>query len=166
MRLLAAVNDDRIHTVTPDEIPQHGRLVGIDFGSKRIGLAVSDNGQSIAGPGTTLSGSRSDPEFAGRITKWAAAQDAVGLIVGLPLNMDGSDSAQTIVTRTFAERMRQIGKLPVRLFDERLTTFAAEEMMAQARVPIGKRRQLRDAFAAQVILQSFLDQRGQKNESC
>lgn len=152
--------------MTPNEIPQRGRLVGIDFGSKRIGLAVSDNGQSIAGPGTTLPGSRSDTESAATIVKWAAAQHAVGFIVGLPLSMDGFDSAQTIVTRAFAEQMRRVGQLPVSLFDERLSTFAAEEMMEQAGVPIGKRRELRDAFAAQVILQSFLDQRTRENETC
>ncbi len=114
----------------------------------------------------TLSGSQSDTERAGKVAIWAAAQDAVGFIVGLPLNMDGSESAQTIVTRAFAERMRQVGKLPVTLFDERLSTFAAEETMEQAGVPIGKRRELRDAFAAQVILQSFLDQRTRENETC
>lgn len=152
--------------MTPNEIPQRGRLVGIDFGSKRIGLAISDNGQSIAGLGTTTSGSGSGTECAGKVAKWAAAQDAVGFIVGLPLNMDGSDSAQTIVTRAFAEQMRRVGKLPVSLFDERLSTFAADEMMQQAGVPIGKRRELRDAFAAQVILQSFLDQRTRENETC
>lgn len=152
--------------MTPNGIPQRGRLVGIDFGSKRIGLAVSDDGQSIAGPGTTVSGSGSDTEAAGRVARWAATQDAVGFIVGLPLNMDGSDSAQTIVTRAFAERMHRVGKLPVRLFDERLSTFAAEEMMEQAGVPPAKRRELRDAFAAQVILQSFLDHRTRENETC
>ncbi len=152
--------------MTPDETPHRGRLVAIDFGSKRIGLAVSDNGQSIAGPGTTLPAAASDAESAGRIAKWAAAHDAVGFIVGLPLNLDGSDSAQTVVARAFAEEMRRIGQLPVTLFDERLSTFAADEMMDQAGVPTGKRRQLRDAFAAQVILQSFLDQRTRENETC
>ena len=152
--------------MTPNDIPQRGRLVGIDFGSKRIGLAVSDHGQSIASPGTTLSGSGSDSECAGKVAKWAAAQDAVGFIVGLPLNMDGSDSAQTIVTKSFAEQLRRIGQLPLSLFDERLSTFAADEMMAQAGVSPGKRRELRDAFAAQVILQSFLDQRRREYTSC
>ena len=152
--------------MTSNEIPQRGRLVGIDFGSKRIGLALCDNGQSIAGAGTTLSGSGSGAECAGKVAKWAAAHDAVGFIVGLPLSMDGSDSAQTIITRAFAEEMCGSGQLPVRLFDERLSTFAAEELMEQAGVPPGKRRELRDAFAAQVILQSFLDQRTRENETC
>ena len=141
------------------ETPRQGCLVGIDYGTKRIGLAISDGGQSIAQPATTLRTAGSDSEDAARILRWAADQDAIGLVVGLPLSMDGSDSAQTTVTKAFAKQLAARGDLPVELFDERLSTFQADELMHQANVPSAKRRGLRDAFAAQVILQSFLDHR-------
>ena len=141
------------------ETPRRGCLVGVDYGTKRIGLAVSDHGQSIAQPATTLPGAGNASGDAGQILRWAVDQDAIGLVVGLPLNMDGSDSAQTTVTKAFAKQLAARGDLPVDLFDERLSTFQADELMHQANVPPAKRRGLRDAFAAQVILQTFLDYR-------
>jgi putative Holliday junction resolvase len=134
-----------------------GRLIGVDYGQRRIGLAVCDPGGRIATPVTTLAATGSPRKDAERILRWAAEHDATGVVVGLPLNMDGSDSDQTRLTRSLADELRSRGPLPVELWDERLSTFQADELMEAANVPPSRRRGLRDAFAAQVILQSFLD---------
>lgn len=168
-----------------------GRWVGVDYGARRIGIAISDAGAAIGSPATTLSGTGSLARDAERVLDWARANEAAGLVVGLPLNMDGSDSEQTIRTRRFAEKLRRLASaggpcggrgsshngapattapdstaeppegagLPVELWDERLSSFQADEHMEAAGVRRSKRKALRDAFAAQHILQSFLDAR-------
>lgn len=168
-----------------------GRWVGIDYGARRIGIAISDHAAAIGSPATTLSGTGSLARDAERVLNWARANEAAGLVVGLPLNMDGSDSEQTTRTRRFAEELRRLAAgggprggressadrtvettapgstakppegtgLPVELWDERLSSFQADELMESAGVRRSKRKALRDAFAAQHILQSFLDAR-------
>lgn len=168
-----------------------GRWVCVDYGSRRIGIAISDPGAAIGSPATTLSGTGSLARDAELVLDWARANEAAGLVVGLPLNMDGSDSEQTTLTRRFAEELRRLAPvsgprggrgssadrtaetiapgstakppedagLPVELWDERLSSFQADELMESAGVRRSKRRAFRDAFAAQHILQSFLDAR-------
>ena len=106
---------------------------------------------------------RSAKTDAQRVLDWAAAEDAVGIVVGLPLSMDGTESAQTKLTKAFAAHVRAIGQLPVELVDERLTTFQADETLRAADLRASKRRPMRDAVAAQIILQSFLDARRSEN---
>lgn len=138
-----------------------GRFVGIDYGTRRIGIAISDRGARIATPATTLTGSGAPASDADIVLQWATDQRAAGFVVGLPLNMsDGSDSDQTRLTRRFADALRSRTPLPIELWDERLSSFAADELLSA--LPPKRRQQMRDAVAAQVILQSFLDyQRGQ-----
>lgn len=137
-----------------------GRWIGIDYGTRRIGLAISDPGHRIASPTTTLPAAGHPGRDADRVLRWAADQEPGGFVVGLPLNMaDGSDSAQTRLTRAFADALGQRGPLPVELWDERLSSFQADQYLDAAGVRPAKRRQLRDALAAQIILQAFLDAR-------
>lgn len=138
-----------------------GRWIGVDYGIRRIGIAISDRGARIASPVTTLAGTGTPAADADQVLKWAADQQATGFVIGLPLNMsDGSDSDQTLLTRRFADALRSRTPLPIELWDERLSSFAADGLLAA--LPPKRRQQMRDAVAAQVILQSFLDyQRGQ-----
>jgi len=134
-----------------------GRIVAIDYGQRRLGLAISDVGRRIASPAATLPASGNQQRDATSVLTWAVEQHAVLLVVGLPLNMDGTDSDQTRRTRAFAEVLRASGSLPVELWDERLSSFQADVYLAEAGVRPSRRRRLRDALAAQVILQSYLD---------
>ena len=136
-----------------------GRWVGVDYGTRRIGIALCDPGESIASPVTTLPARPQPAQAALLVLQWAAQHEASGLVVGLPLNMDGSDSAQTSLTRQFAEQLRRHGELPVELWDERLTSLQADALMRAAATRRSRRKRRRDALAAQLILQSFLDAR-------
>lgn len=144
------------------------RWVGVDYGRRRIGLALSDYGGRIASPAEVLPGTGTAPTDARAILAWATQNEAAGIVVGLPLNMDGTDSDQTRLTRRFADAlvvaMAAGGPgsgpaLPIELWDERLSSFQADRLMAAVEIPRGHRKSLRDALAAQVMLQSFLDAR-------
>jgi putative Holliday junction resolvase len=135
------------------------RWVAVDYGARRIGLAAADLAGTMAFPSGTLPGSGSAHDDAANVVRWAVEQDAGGIVVGLPLNMDGSDSAQTRTVRHFAAVLRGTTALPVELCDERLSSFQADQVLEAAQVRPGKRKALRDALAAQVILQAFLDAR-------
>ena len=135
------------------------RWLAVDYGKRRIGLAMSDPGERIASPLTTLEATGSAPEDARLILELARQNDAAGIVIGLPVNMDGSIGPQAKLSQDLAERIRREGQLPVELWDERLSTFQADELMRAANLSPDRRRRHRDALAAQVILQSFLDAR-------
>ena len=134
-----------------------GRTVAIDYGSRRIGLASADSRGTIATPAGTLNSTGSVSGDAERILAWARENDAHTIVVGLPLNMDGSDSPQTRHTRALADELRRQATLTIELWDERLSSFQADEFLDAASVPRSRRRKLRDTLAAQVILHSYLD---------
>jgi len=135
------------------------RWIGIDYGTKRIGVAIADPGDSIASPETTLPSSGSASEDARRIIHWSQAREVGGIVVGLPLNMDGSEGVQAKLSRDLATELERQGAPQVQLWDERLTSFQADEVMIAAGVRASRRKRLRDALSAQIILQSFLDAR-------
>jgi putative Holliday junction resolvase len=141
------------------------RWAGIDYGERRIGLALGDPGETIASPATTLNGTGTASGNAKSALQWAADNQVEGLVIGLPFNMDGSVGPQAKLTQDFAEQLRREGNLPVEFWDERLSSFQADELMRSAGLPPAKRKKFRDALAAQVILQSFLDARRARRES-
>jgi putative Holliday junction resolvase len=133
------------------------RIVGIDYGSRRIGLAVGDSELALASPAAVLPGCGDAARDAAAVAAWARENECAAAVVGLPLNMSGTDSDQTRLARAFAAALEACA-LPVSLQDERLTSFQADQLLAQSE---GRRRGKgapgRDAIAAQVILQSFFD---------
>lgn len=133
------------------------RWVGIDYGSRRVGLALSDPGARIATPADALDAVGEPVRDARRVIDWSASYEPGGFVVGLPLNMDGSAGPQAELTRRFAAALERLSALPVRLHDERLSTYQADQHLRAAEVPARRRKGRRDALAAQVILQSFLD---------
>lgn len=135
------------------------RWVGIDYGRRRVGLALADPGETIASPAATLGGTGTASGDARAVLKWAAENQVEGFVVGLPLNMDDSLGPQAKLSRDFADQLRRLGSFPVELWDERLSSFQADELMQSAGLSPAKQKKLRDALAAQVILQSFLDAR-------
>jgi len=134
-----------------------GPILGIDYGTRRIGVAASDYSQKIAFPAGVIEAGGGPRRDAARVAERAAKERAVAIVVGLPLNMDGSRGPQAEVTQKFIDALAAATALPVAAWDERLSSFAADAVLAQAELTTGKRRRLRDALAAQVMLQSYLD---------
>jgi putative holliday junction resolvase len=135
-------------------VPQ-GRLAGLDVGTKTIGLAACDAGWSFAGPAETIRRTKftSDLKI---LSEFVDKQGIKGLVVGLPLNMDGTDSPRTQSVRAFARNLVPLG-LPLLLWDERWSTQAVERAMIDADVSRSKRAEKVDALAAAHILQGAID---------
>ena len=132
-----------------------GKLAGLDVGTKTIGLATCDARWSFAGPSETIKRTKFTADLAS-LRVFLAREQAVGLVVGLPLNMDGSDSPRTQSVRAFARNLVPLG-LPILLWDERWSTQAVERAMIAADVSRAKRAEAIDKLAAAHILQGALD---------
>lgn len=138
------------------------RALGIDFGAKRIGLALSDATGMLASPWKTIEGGA--PEAAAdRVQAIASALAAdsdglAALVVGLPRRLDGSDNDQTPIVRVFAAALERLSGLPVILQDERLSSHEADTRLALRERDWRKRKAKLDAAAAAVILQDYLDE--------
>ena len=132
-----------------------GRLMALDVGTKTIGIATCDTGWSFATPAETISRTKFTADLA-RLRSFAVRHSIVGLVVGLPLNMDGSDSPRTQSIRAFAGNLEPLG-LPLLLWDERWSTIAVERVMIEADVSRAKRATRVDAHAAAHILQGAID---------
>ncbi len=143
--------------MTTDEPHQIiGRWLGVDYGTRRIGLAQSDPRGVLVSPAGTLASTGSARRDADAIVRWAGEHDVAGIVVGLPLNMDGTDSDQTRLTRRFVEHLRERTAVPVETWDERLSSFQADTLLAETGLKPRRKRDLRDTLAAHVILDSFL----------
>ncbi|GGI07341.1 putative pre-16S rRNA nuclease [Egicoccus halophilus] len=141
-----------------DELPTSGRLLAIDLGEVRIGLAVSDPTQTIASPSETLEVPRNQdgPALDGLVNA-VGRHEVAGLVLGEPRQLDGSEGAPAQRARWFAERLRKRTGLPVALWDERFTTTEAERVMLAQDASRADRRASIDRVAASLILQSVLE---------
>ena len=133
------------------------RICGIDYGTKRIGLAIGDLQGGIASPLATLTFTGGVDDQVRQIIEAADEYDVAEWVVGLPLNMDDTEGPQAKATRKFGRRLEEISGKQVHFFDERLSSLAADEYLAQAQLTRKKKKARRDRVAAQVILQTFLD---------
>jgi len=138
-----------------DVLPGGGRLMGMDVGTRTIGLAVCDAQWTIATPAELLRRGKFAADLA-RLRDIAAAQQAKGLVLGLPLNMDGSDSPRTQSMRAFARNLAPVG-LPLLLWDERWSTQAVTRTLIDADASRARRAELVDKMAAAYILQGAID---------
>jgi putative Holliday junction resolvase len=134
---------------------QHGKLAGLDVGTRTIGLAICDAGWHFAGPAETLRRTKFAKDFE-VLREFVRREHVVGLVVGLPLSLDGTDSAQTQSVRAFARNLVPLG-IPILLWDERWSTQAVERAMIEADVSRSKRAVKVDALAAAHILQGAID---------
>jgi len=133
------------------------RYLAIDHGSRRIGLAICDARETIASPLRVLDGRK---DVLAEIAGIVEAEGVEGIVLGLPLNMDGSEGPQAAKAKAFGEQLgRRIG-LPIHMQDERLSSFGAAEKLESAGLSRAHRRDRLDAVAAAEILQAFLDDRG------
>ena len=133
----------------------HGKLAGLDVGTKTIGVAICDAGWHFAGPIETVRRTKFTQDLEALRTI-VGREHAVGLVVGLPLSMDGTDSPRTQSVRAFARNLAPLG-LPLLLWDERWSTPAVERAMIDADVSRARRAEKVDALAAAHILQGAID---------
>ncbi len=132
------------------------RVLALDIGERRIGVAISDAGGTIALTVGVIP-RRSRRQTFADIQALVDAHQAERIVVGLPLRMDGAEGEAAAGARMFAERLREVVPLPVELQDERLSTAEAERVMIAGDVRRSRRRAARDAVAAAIFLQTYLD---------
>ncbi len=139
-----------------DEVPREGRLLGIDYGTRRLGIAVCTPEQSIASPLQTYE--RSHPKVdARRICDLVDEYSAVGFVVGLPLHAWGEEGQKAHEAHVFGTWLQTTTGLPVSFYDERYTSAIAEDWLLDAGLTSSRRKSRLDMLAAQQILQSFID---------
>ena len=131
--------------------------MGIDYGQKRIGVAISDSAGSIASPLTVLPATGRLADDAASVVALADEYEVERFVVGLPINMDATEGPQAKLTRTFAGELEKLAARPVDLYDERLSSWAADRAFDEAQLTRKQRSTRRDAVAAQIILQGYLD---------
>ena len=132
------------------------RVLAVDYGEKRIGLAVSDELGITASPLMTLT-RRSDEEAIQQIAQLVSRLKVKQIVVGLPRRTDAQEGEMERKVKAFAEKLKQAVSVPVALFDERFTTRIAEQVLLEADLSRRKRKQVRDRLAAVILLQSFLE---------
>jgi len=137
-------------------LPARGILIGLDLGTKTIGVATSDPDRKLATAVETIARKAFSAD-ARRIIELAAERSAVGFVLGLPINMDGSEGPRAQSTRAFARNLAKITELPIALWDERLSTVAVERELIAADVSRKRRAAVIDQHAAAFILQGALD---------
>lgn len=131
-------------------------LIGLDLGSKTIGVAVSDRLRGIASPRETVKRTKFAADAA-RLLDIAVTEKAAGFVLGLPVNMDGSQGPRVQSTNAFARNLSKLTDLPILLWDERLSTAAVERLLIEADRSRARRAELVDKMAAAWILQGALD---------
>jgi len=139
-------------------LPEKGRLAGIDFGTVRVGVAISDPGQTIATPLEVLT-RRSIELDRKYFEELVRVEELVGFVVGLPVHMSGDESAKSKQAMEFGTWLAEATSLPVDYIDERYTTAMAREILNQTRLSGKKRKAMLDKLAAQIILSAYLGKR-------
>jgi putative Holliday junction resolvase len=137
-----------------DALPSGGRLIGLDLGTKTIGTALCDAGWTFASPALLIRRRKFTQDRAA-LVELIAAQKVTGIVLGLPLNLDGSESPRSQSTRAFARNIADLG--PVLLWDERWSTVAVERVMIEQDMSRAKRAERIDNLAAAHILQAAID---------
>ena len=145
------------------ELPPKGRLLAIDHGSARIGLAICDSERMFASPLENYA-RRSPEEDIAYLKSVAMREQVIGLVIGLPLRPDGSGTPQSAKVQDWAEELMPVLQLPIGWISEAHTTFVAQGRLFEAGVHRRQHKGRRDAVAAQVFLQDFLDQANERKQ--
>jgi putative Holliday junction resolvase len=132
------------------------RLLGVDYGSVRLGLAISDRDRKIASPLATYA-RRTAEQDAAFLQRLVEVEEIAAVVVGLPVHLDGREGQKAIETRKFGAWLAEVTKLPLTFWDERFTTVEAEAFLLDAGLTNKRRKQRRDRVAAQIMLQAYLD---------
>jgi len=138
------------------DLPTNGKLLGLDLGTRTIGVAVSDGLRLTATPIETVARTKFTAD-AQRLGQLVAENQVVGLVLGLPLNMDGSEGPRAQSARAFARSLKAKLPCPLVFWDERLSTAAVDRMLIEGGTRRDRRAEVVDKLAASYILQGFLD---------
>ncbi len=139
-----------------------GRILGVDYGTKRVGIAISDPLAMLATP-LSVETVQSVDEAVAAVCRIARDRGVIKIVVGIPINMNGSSGPMALEAGKFVELLRAASGLPVESTDERLSTSLVERMLLDADVSRERRKEVRDKLAAQVILQGYLDTKAETN---
>ncbi|MEX0718494.1 MAG: Holliday junction resolvase RuvX [Planctomycetaceae bacterium] len=140
----------------PVPFPERGRLLGMDYGTKRVGVALSNPDQTIASPLETWEG-QDEAQEERRLKTLVEDYGVAGLVIGLPVHMSGAEGGMAAEARAFGKYLAAVTGLPVRFWDERFTSIEADEHLLSADLSRKKRKGIRDRLAAQILLQNYLD---------
>ena len=143
----------------PPSAPPGVRALGIDLGSKRIGVAVSDISGAVANALTTVHRSRSRRHDHAELARLVRDEEADVVVVGLPLSLDGTEGPAARAALEEAKQLATVVEVPVEMYDERFTTVTAERGLMEAGLDARRRRDVVDKVAAAVMLQAWLDHR-------
>lgn len=138
-----------------------GRVAGIDYGTVRIGIALSDPGRSIASPMETYT-RRNSEQDARRFQQLVKEEGIALFVVGLPVHLDGRESPKSLEARQFGQWIAEVTGVPVDFFDERFTSVEAENLLLDADLTSKRRKKRIDMLAAQIMLSAYLESRGNK----
>lgn len=141
---------------------QTGRVLGVDLGQKRVGLAISNPDRSVASPLDVI---KRDGDYRNRLARIAQDWEVATIVIGLPISLDGSYGQAAQRCETEAKAIEKQLKIPVELHDERLSTVAAEKMMSEAGLSTRKQRNVVDKIAASILLQAWLDSQDNRRQS-
>jgi len=138
------------------ELPDAGRLCGIDYGTVRIGISISNANQTLASPLENYNrrNSKLDDDY---FVQLVQQESVVGFVVGLPVHSSGDESKKSKEARNFGKSLHQLTGVPVTWFDERYTTAHAKQLLLQSGLTSKKRKQRLDKLAAQILLAAFLE---------
>ena len=145
-------------------LPRIGAIMGLDLGTKTIGVALSDTSRTVASPHLTVRRTKFGKDAAA-LLDIVAQREVAAILLGLPRNMDGSEGPRAQSTRAFARNLAGLTDLPITFWDERLSTVAAERALLEADTSRAKRAERIDNIAASYILQGFLDRMRHMGES-
>ena len=134
------------------------KILCLDYGMVRIGVAISDLSQTIATSYDFINAKKG--KTFDKIKNLIHEHQCEKVVIGLPLSLNGQDTQKTLQVRAFAEKLQEAINKPVILWDERLTTYEAENILISQNVKWDKRKKLKDSLSAQLILQDYLDQQG------
>jgi putative Holliday junction resolvase len=137
-------------------LPRHGRLAAIDYGTVRLGVAITDPDQRFPSPleNYTRRGAIADAKW---LAQLAAAERIVGFVIGLPIHISGNESQKSLEARKFGQWVAELTTLPVVFFDERFTSAQAEELLLNAELTKKRRKERLDKLAAQILLAAYLE---------
>jgi putative Holliday junction resolvase len=139
-----------------DALPRTGRLAAIDYGTVRIGVAITDPDQRLASPleNYTRRGQEADAKW---LTRLVSGERIIGFVVGLPVHTSGHESQKSHEARQFGQWLAELTGLPVRFFDERYTSAHAEALLLDAELTKKRRKERLDKLAAQILLAAYLE---------
>ena len=138
---------------------KHGRIIALDYGDVRIGIAMTDELQTIASPIETYKRKNNIEDDLNYLENFIKKNDVVKIVIGMPYNMDGSESDRAIKTKNFGEKLKEKCNLEILYIDERLTSVEAEEILIQSGMKRQQRKENIDKIAASLILENYLNRK-------